>query len=100
MRLIASLHGRVQVKFTVNEITHEIECTIGVKQGDVLGPILFTFFLAAVMITWRANHDRLLCLFRTKMDDVLTGRRVEKSFQYLIQNMLITQLSCLQPGNA
>ena len=73
--LIESLHSRVQVKFTVNEITHEIQCIIGVKQGDVLGPILFTFLLAAVMITWRHLHNRPLCLFHTKMDDVLTGRR-------------------------
>ena len=31
--------------------------TIGVKQGDLLGPELFTFFMAGVMETWRASHD-------------------------------------------
>ena len=46
----------------------------GVKQGDILGPMLFTFYLTAIMISWRAKYDRPLCLYHTKMDDVLTGR--------------------------
>ena len=63
------------MKFTVNEVTNTIECIIGVKQGDILGPLLFLFFLAAVMISWRKIHNRPLCMYNTKYDDVLTGRR-------------------------
>ena len=72
--LLKSLHAHVEVKFSVNDVTQTIECTIGVKQGDILGPILFTFFLTAVMITWNAAYNRPLCLFHTKDDYVLTGR--------------------------
>ena len=75
IRLLKSLHANVQVKFTVNEVTNTIECIIGVKQGDILGPLLFLFFLEAVMITWRKLHERPLCLYYTKYDDILTGRR-------------------------
>ena len=75
VRLLKSLHAHVEVKFTVNDITNTVECIIGVKQGDILGPILFTFFLAAIMLTWRAEFDRPLCLFRSNADFVMTGRR-------------------------
>lgn len=73
--ILRALHANVEVKFCVNDVTNTIKSTIGVKQGDILGPILFTFYIAAVMITWRATHDRPLCLFKTKNDNVLCGRR-------------------------
>ena len=72
--LLKSLHEHVYVKFKVDNVTHVITCIIGVKQGDILGPTLFTFFMAAVMITWRMTYDGPLCLFRTKPDFILTGR--------------------------
>ena len=59
----------------MNDVTKSIENIIGVKQGDILGPLLFIFHLAAVMITWRVTHEQPLCIFYTKMDDVLTERR-------------------------
>ena len=59
----------------VNDVTKSIESIIGVKQGDILGPLLFICYLAAVMLTWRATHQRSLCIFHTELDDILTGRR-------------------------
>ena len=51
-----------------------MNCSIGVKQGDILGPLLFTFFIAAVMITWRNTTKVPACIFKTKEDAVMTGR--------------------------
>ena len=73
--ILKALHKNINIKFEVDGVTHTINCIIGVKQGDVLGPILFVIFIAAVMITWRSAVDRPLCMFRSKEDFVLTGRR-------------------------
>ena len=45
------------------------------KQGDLLGPELFDFFMAAVMESWRARSSYELCSFRTRRDFQMTGRR-------------------------
>ena len=74
VRLLESLHAHVNITFTVNDVTNTIICIIGVKQGDILGPILFTIYLTAIMSTWRESHERPLCLFHSKADFVLTGR--------------------------
>ena len=72
--LLKCLYERVQVKFTVDGIVHTLLSIIEVKQGDILGPILFLFFIAAVMITWKSTYHRSLCIFFSKPDFVMTGR--------------------------
>ena len=42
--LLRALHD-FKVKFTVHDVIGTIESDNGVKQGDILGPILFTFLL-------------------------------------------------------
>ena len=85
VRLLQSVHAHVNITFTVNDVTHTIDCIIGVKQGDILGPILFTFFMAAIMITWRLSHERPLCLYYSKADFVMTGRApVEQGEEYAV----------------
>ena len=74
VRLLKTLHANVEIKFVVNDITKRIESIIGVKQGDILGPLLFIFYLDAV-ISWRKSYPREACIFHTKFDDILTGRR-------------------------
>ena len=77
----------MNVKFTVDDVTHSIKSGIGVKQGDILGPILFTIFIAAIMISWRVSHDRPLCLFYSKKDFILTGRRAKsKETQFAFED--------------
>ena len=51
-----------------------IACVIQVKQGDILGPILFTFFIAAKLITWKATSNVTACIFYGKNNAKLTGR--------------------------
>ena len=74
VNLLKCLHKRVEVKFSVDGIIHTLLSIIGVKQGDILGPILFIFFIAAVMITWKKTYGGSLCIFRSKPDFVMTGR--------------------------
>ena len=74
IHLLKSLHSHFTVKFSVNDIDHEILNIIGVKQGDILGPRLFNLFMFAVMLLWHILDNQPLCVFYTKPDFILTGR--------------------------
>ena len=56
VQLLRALHNDFKVKFTVDVIS-TIACVIGVKQRNILGPILFTFLITAVMITSKATNN-------------------------------------------
>ena len=73
--ILKLLHVNFQVNFEVESVDNTMPCSIGVKQGDILGPVLFVIFIAAIMLSWRRLHNRPLCLYRTKEDFVMTGRR-------------------------
>ena len=75
VRLLKALHKDVLVKFEVEGLEHEVNCTIGVKQGDILGPVLFIIFMAGVMSDWRKITDCPAIVFLSKPDNVITGRR-------------------------
>ena len=53
IRLLKALHEKVLVNFEVEGVKKVIESIIGVKQGDLLGPILFNIYGCAVMVAWR-----------------------------------------------
>ena len=72
--LLIRLHENVNVKFEVQGVTSNIKSNIGVKQGDILGPVLFNFYIAAIMITWRKVFQGPTCTFRSKEDFEMTGR--------------------------
>jgi hypothetical protein len=73
--LIITLHEHVVVKFEVDGVVKLLLSIIGVKQGDLGAPKLFTFFIAAVMETWRSEHPYELCIFRTRDEFKMTGRQ-------------------------
>ena len=72
--LLIALHKSVIVKFEIDGVIATLLSIIGVKQGDLLGPILFTFYIAAIMMTWRSEHTYDLCLLRSRDDFEMTGR--------------------------
>ena len=71
----ACVSKKVKVKFIIDDVEKIIDSVIGVKQGDVLGPDLFIFFMAAVLKTWRSHSSYKLCTVRCKADFRLTGRK-------------------------
>ena len=73
--LLKAMHAKVSVVFDVDGVVKTLLAIIGVKQGDLLGPILFTFFIAAIMETWEAMATHEIPVFRTQRDLVMTGRR-------------------------
>ena len=78
VRLLIALHKTVNVKFDVDEVQVILQSVIGVKQGDLLGPQLFTFHICAIMMAWRREHhtEYSLCEFGTKMDSVVRSRKL------------------------
>ena len=72
--LLIALHKSVIVKFEVDGVCASLLTIIGVKQGDLLGPMLFTFYICAIMETWRSERSYDLCTFRSRDDFELTGR--------------------------
>ena len=79
MNLLRAIHKDVKVKFEVEGHIHEVNCSIGVKQGDVPGPVLFTIFMVGVMTSWRRISDQPQCIFLTREDAVMTGRKTTEA---------------------
>ena len=73
-----ALHKNVNVKIEVEDVEVVLKSVIGVKQGDLLGPQLFIFYICAIMMAWRLerehNKEYELCTYQTKMDAVACTR--------------------------
>ena len=50
LEVLQALHETVNVKFSVEGVEKTVGSTIGVRQGDLLGPILFNFHVAGAMM--------------------------------------------------
>jgi hypothetical protein len=61
--LLIALHKVVDVHFEVDSVTHVLvlESIIGVKQGDILGPVLFNFSTCAVVMVWSSERRVTRC---------------------------------------
>ena len=67
LRLLKALHTNVKVQFTVQEVEMIMDSLIGVKQGDILGPVLFVLYICGIMMSFRNVHPNSSgCMFRTK----------------------------------
>lgn len=75
IRLLISLHTNIHISLDIFGFSKSFFNTTGVKQGDVLGPVLFNFYIAALLITWRSSTTTNECVFKTTQDVKLTGRK-------------------------
>ena len=84
MTVIQNLHKNCSVLFSIGKEIREIPSTTGVKQGDVLAPILFLFFIQAAVTTmtnapeWTFERCRFNCSHRDQPPDLNNGRRTVK----------------------
>ena len=74
VNVLKALHNSFAVKIDNDLITEPVNNSIGVKQGDILGPVLFTFFITAAISSWRVKCSATPCVFMTKNDAQMTGR--------------------------
>ena len=73
---IVKSRRKTNVKFAVGTVTDIRSSIVDVKPVDILGLILSTIFIAAIMITSTKCFDRPLCILRIKKDFILTGSKL------------------------
>jgi hypothetical protein len=57
LEVLQALHETVNVKFSVEGVDNTVGGIIGVRQGDLLGPILFNFHVAGAMMAWQEERE-------------------------------------------
>ena len=74
LRILKSLHQEVTINFEVAGYNKSLNNTVGVKQGDTLGPLLFLFYIAAILKSWRLTTTTAPCVFMSNPDFIISGR--------------------------
>ena len=72
--VLKALHSSFSVKIDNDLITEPINNNVGVKQGDILGPTVFTFVITSTISSWRDTCSATRCVFMCKNDSQMTGR--------------------------
>ena len=76
VRLLTCLHSNVKINFHVANSSRSFLNTVGVKQGDTLGPLLFLFYITAILFSWRKTSKVAPCVFKsTPRLNKINGRR-------------------------
>ena len=73
--LLRLLHNTMTIRFEYENVTRTSDSIIGVKQGNLLGPDLFIFFIDVVTKTWRSSHNYNLCCAKIKANFQLIGHK-------------------------
>jgi hypothetical protein len=73
--VLQALHKTVLEKFDVDVdgVEKTIDSVIGVKQADILGPILFNFLVAGAMMAWKTQRKTKPPTLNTTSDIQLLG---------------------------
>jgi hypothetical protein len=71
--VLQALHKTVLVKYDVDGVEKTIDSVIGVKQGGILGPILFNFLVAGAMMAWKTQRKTKPPTLNTTSDIQLLG---------------------------
>ena len=74
VRVIILLYKDIKIKVTVEEVSCLVDCTLGVKQGCPLSPILFLFYVQACVETLELPEDIKIIKFATFNDGIMRGR--------------------------
>jgi len=73
--VLKALHEEVVVKFDVDGVEQSLPSIIGVKQGDILGPVLFLFLVAGFQMAWRKVRTTTPPTLYTRPDGVMDRRQ-------------------------
>lgn len=72
--LIQLLYKDMKIELSVDDLKRHVNCTIGVKQGDPLSPVLFLFYIQACLETLSLPDSITKLAFQTKADGRMSGR--------------------------
>jgi hypothetical protein len=66
LEVLKALHEAVNARLSVEGVEKTAGSTIGVRQGDLLGLILFNFHVAGAMMAWKEERETRPPVLQTK----------------------------------
>ena len=78
INLAIRLHKGAKIKVKIGDVDHEIDSSIGVRQGSCEGPVLFLFIMQAAMETLVWPNGVGKPVFRTRMGGKTMGEKWDR----------------------